>query len=199
MARAGLDRDAVVAAAAAIADKKGLAALSLKELAKKLKVQPPSLYNHVDNLAALHRELGINGLNLLADRFQSAAVGRSLDEAVIAISHAYRAFVREHPGLYEASMVAAPSPRDSEVWAASEKVLRVVVAVVGGYGLSEEQTIHAVRAIRAALHGFVSLESAGGFGLPHDIDVSFSSLLTILVDGLQALRADPKKRALGSR
>lgn len=95
-------------------------------------------------------------------------------------------------------MVTAPSPRDAEVWAASEKVLSGVVAVVAGDGLSEDQTIHAVRAIRAALHGFVSLESAGGFGLPQEIDASFDSLLTILVDGLQAVRASPKKRALGS-
>ena len=36
------------------------------------------------------------------------------------------------------------------------------------------------RAVRSALHGFVSLEHAGGFGLPVDIDRSFDRLVTAM-------------------
>jgi hypothetical protein len=45
--------------------------------------------------------------------------------------------------------------------------------------------VHRVRVIRAALHGFVSIEAEGGFGLPLDLDRSFELLLATLVAGLE--------------
>jgi len=45
-----------------------------------------------------------------------------------------------------------------------------------------------VRAIRSALHGFVSLEREGGFGLPLNIDDSYDNLVTMLDAGLAAAR-----------
>jgi Tetracyclin repressor-like, C-terminal domain len=37
--------------------------------------------------------------------------------------------------------------------------------------------VDATRALRSALHGFVMLENAGGFGLPRDVDRSFGQLV----------------------
>ena len=53
MPRVGLDREAVVEAAIALADRAGIEGLTIKSLAQKLGVQPPSLYNHVESLEAL--------------------------------------------------------------------------------------------------------------------------------------------------
>lgn len=53
-----------------------------------------------------------------------------------------------------------------------------------GCGREGEEAIHAVRAIRAALHGFVPLETGGGFGLPADVDESFARPLELLDRGL---------------
>jgi Tetracyclin repressor-like, C-terminal domain len=61
-----------------------------------------------------------------------------------------------------------------------------ILAVLRGYTLEGEPAIHAVRAIRSALHGFVSLEREGGFGLPIDIDDSYNNLVTMLAAGLAA-------------
>jgi hypothetical protein len=38
-------------------------------------------------------------------------------------------------------------------------------------------------------HGFVSLELAGGFGLPIDLDESYRTLMDLLVRGLERLSA----------
>ena len=54
--RTGLDTPTVVAAAALV-NREGVAALSLKRLADELGVQTPSLYNHGDGLPGLEREL----------------------------------------------------------------------------------------------------------------------------------------------
>jgi hypothetical protein len=67
---------------------------------------------------------------------------------------------------------------------AAARAVRVVGAVLAGYGLSGEEAIHATRAVRAALHGFASLETGGGFGMPLAVDVSFERLVDLLDRGL---------------
>ncbi|MGB8644293.1 MAG: TetR-like C-terminal domain-containing protein [Anaerolineae bacterium] len=48
--------------------------------------------------------------------------------------------------------------------------------------------MHAVRALRSVVHGFATLEVAGGFGLPLDCDESFRRLVQMLIKGLQVSR-----------
>ena len=52
-------------------------------------------------------------------------------------------------------------------------------------GLQGEDAVHALRAFRSMVHGFATLEVAGGFGLPEDCDQSFRRLVNALVAGLQ--------------
>ena len=52
--RRGLDRKAVVDAAVELLNAGGTKSLTLNRLAKKLGVQPPSLYNHIDGLPGLY-------------------------------------------------------------------------------------------------------------------------------------------------
>src|SRR5579871_2782002 len=99
MPRAGLDADAVVAAAAALADADGLEALTLAALAQRLGVRPPSLYAHVASLADLRARVATRGARELAARLQEAVAGRAGSDALAAAASAYRAFAREHPGL----------------------------------------------------------------------------------------------------
>jgi len=60
----------------------------------------------------------------------------------------------------------------------------VVSDVMAGFELDEDDVIDAIRAVRAALHGFVTLETGGGFGLPADVDRSFDRLVGGLVTAL---------------
>src|SRR5215470_17224122 len=109
MARSvGIDRAQVVAVAAELADAGGLDQLTLAQVAEQLGVRLPSLYNHVDGLPGLRRELALLGLRELGERISQAAVGKSGDAAMMAIAQAYRAFVLEHPGRYAAG-VRAPA------------------------------------------------------------------------------------------
>lgn len=54
----------------------------------------------------------------------------------------------------------------------------------------EAAAIQAARSLRSAVHGFVSLELAGGFGMPVDADASFAWLAELLADGIRAHAAD---------
>ena len=187
MPRAGLDTAAIVAAAAAILNTEGAEALTLNRLAQELGVKTPSLYNHIDGLGGLYRELALLNARSLGDCFTQAAIGKSGPAALVAIAQAYRAYIKESPGVYLASLRSSGSqqPVDAELSAAEEQSLRVAVAVVASFGLAGEEALHAVRGLRSLVHGFATLEIAGGFGLPLSLDESFDRLLQMFVRALQ--------------
>src|ERR1700685_291280 len=183
--RAGINRDAVIRAAAKIADADGWDALTLARVAKKLRVRPPSLYNHVGGLEALRRELKLLALRDLNTALSRATIGKSRDDAVRGLAAAYRAFVKRHPGTYAATMVAAPK-NDHAVEAAAGHLVETCLSVLTRYGLDRREGIHAIRAMRSAVHGFAALEIAGGFGIPLDVDKSFDWLVSSLLKGLSS-------------
>jgi AcrR family transcriptional regulator len=186
MVRAGASAAAVVAAAAAIADSEGLETVTLTRVAAAVGVRPPSLYAHVNGLDDLLRRLGARGAVELASALSRAVEGRSGFDALQALAVAYCAFAREHPGTYAAAQRARELAHDAEAEAAAEAVVRVVLAVLRGYDLAGDEAVHAVRLIRVALHGLVSLEAAGGFALALSLDDTFERLLAMLDLGLRS-------------
>ncbi|HHY54177.1 MAG TPA: TetR/AcrR family transcriptional regulator [Chloroflexi bacterium] len=185
--RAGLDKPTVVAAAAALVNREGVAALSLKRLAGELGVQTPSLYNHVAGLPGLERELALLGVQRLGDALTAAVIGKSGAAAVAALLDAYRSFVTANPGLaaYTVRPAALDAPNDVERIQAETRIMHVAVAVVASFGLMGDDAIHAVRMLRSVVHGFATLEAAGGFGIPLDLDESFRRLVEMVVAGLE--------------
>jgi AcrR family transcriptional regulator len=182
-----LDTAAVVGAAADLVNAVGLEALSLGRLAQQLGVQTPSLYNHVDGLPGLYRELALMSVRDLGDRLGNAAIGQSGSGAVLAVAEAYRAYVKASPGLYMAGLRSSgqQEPIDAELQSAQERVVQIGLAVVASFGLTGKDALHAVRGLRSVVHGFATLEVAGGFGLPLDCDESFRRLVMMFIYGLQ--------------
>ena len=79
---------------------------------------------------------------------------------------------------------------DPDAHAVREASIRVVEGIadaVAALGVPDDRRIDAVRAVRAAVHGFVVLELDGGFGMPDDVDASFDFLVAGLVGGLERL------------
>jgi AcrR family transcriptional regulator len=189
--RIGLDLPAILQAAAEIADTDGIEAVTLASLAKKLKIRPPSLYNHVDGLQGLRKKLAIYGLEQLNSILARAVIGRSGDDAVRALGEAYMEFARTHPGLYEATLLA-PDPEDTDIQRAGSETVDLVVRVLNAYGLEDEAALHAVRGLRSILHGFASLEQKGGFGLPLDTNVSLRLLIDSFLAGIHTIRQNVK-------
>lgn len=175
MARVGLSAERVVVEAEALADEVGLASLSLSALAARLGVQPPSLYKHIAGQDALLSMIAARATSELSDVMRDAAVGQSGPDAVRD---------RAHPGRYSATL-AAPDAADADAYAASTRAVAVLSDALAGYGLTGDDEIDAIRTLRSGLHGFVSLEAAGGFGLPVDVDRSFARLVDSLLSALE--------------
>ena len=186
MPRAGLDRSRVLMAAAVIADGEGLAAVSFARLAAVLGVRAPSLYNHVESLGALLDGLAVMAAEELFDRARAAIMARSGREALLALAHSHRDYAREHPGLYEA-ILRSLHRGDAAAAALGDRHMAVYLLVLDSMGHGGEAALHLLRALRAAIGGFVEIERRGGFGLALDIDESFVRMLALLLAGIQAI------------
>jgi AcrR family transcriptional regulator len=179
MPRIGLTRDRVVAEAAVVADEVGFERLTLASVAKRLGVSLPGLYKHIESLDGLKRDLAVLGVRELTASMASAAAGRSGREALHAIANAYRTYGTEHPGRCAAS-IRAPAPGDAAHAAAGQAAIAILNGVLSGYRMAGDDAIDAIRCIRVTLHGFVTLEAAGGFGLPQSVDATFERLVDAL-------------------
>jgi AcrR family transcriptional regulator len=182
MPRAGLSPVAVTDVALAIVDEQGIDALTLAAVADRAGVAAPSLYKHVGSLAHLRSLVGVRVLEELTGLLVTAAVGRSGDEAVAAVMRACRDYAVAHPARY-AAMKADPLS-DPAMRAAGQRLLDVFAAMLRGYGLAASDAIHAIRRARVIIHGFATIEAAGGFGLAEDADETYEQLIAMYLSSL---------------
>ena len=186
MPRAGLDTDQVVTEAAELADEVGLDQLTQAALAARLGVRQPSLYNHVGGsgtfapAAHLHagegraRRRAGPGRHRPGSRRRPGRDGSRLARLGTGPSRPLQAAER------------GATPGDAEHEAVARRAVEVMAAVMDGYGIHGEDAIDAIRAFRAALHRFVSLEANHGFAFPASVDRSFDRLVHALARALSS-------------
>lgn len=191
MPRAGLAPASVTEAGAMLVDEIGFAQLSMGLVAERLGVKTPSLYKHVTSQADLAHRIAILAATELGDAIRDATQGRAGGDALAAAAQAMRTYVREHPGRYAAVNSARPDGPDDPFIPASNRALSSLSAVLRGYHLDPAQEVHALRMVRSMLHGFSTLEVAGGFQRDTDVDDSFTWLITFIDQGLQATTTTP--------
>jgi AcrR family transcriptional regulator len=181
--RAGLSEPILIAEAQRLADECGFEQLTLAALAARFGVAVPSLYKHLDGLAAVRRGVAFASL---------AVLGEALDGApdLRGIGHAYRRWALDHPGRYAATVQAATTD-DMEHQAVSARVMARVTGVLEAHGLRDEAVIDGARLLRSTLHGFVTLEAGGGFAMARDVARSFERALDALEVGLGVLADGP--------
>lgn len=185
--RSNLTKQTVIQTAATLINTEGQDFLSLGRLAKELGIRTPSLYNHVDGLPGLMRELSILNARNLADRLSEVAIGQSGPDLVRTVMQAMRAYIKESSGLYLSTVRASGTQDEAnpELEHEEARSVKVGLAVMASFGLEGEEAIHAVRGLRSVVHGFATLEISGGFGLPLELDESFERLVDLFIAGLK--------------
>ncbi|MEU7928364.1 TetR/AcrR family transcriptional regulator [Micromonospora sp. NPDC049107] len=189
MPRAGLTALSVTEAAAALVDEVGFENFSMGLVAERLGVKTPALYKHVASQADLVHRVAVQAMAEFADAIRDAIQGRAGSEALAAGAQAMRTYVLEHPGRYAAGDAAssrATGP-DDPIIPAVQRVVASWAAMLRGYHLDSSQEIHALRMLRSVLHGFSTLEAAGGFRFDASVDDSFTWMVDFLDRGLHAI------------
>ena len=156
------NRDDIVREALELLETKGPAALSMRTLASKLGVNASSLYHHFSNKEVLEKALADEGARVLLERLETATRRQAAEEAFQTTARAYLDFCHGHPALYD--LFTAPRPPTQAEAGAGKDLWNFVLARVAEVTGRPDDTAAAV-AFWSFLHGFVSLERAGLFGL----------------------------------
>ncbi|MCL2468550.1 MAG: WHG domain-containing protein [Micrococcales bacterium] len=190
MPRAGLSTARVVELALEELDDGDICAwdtLTLAAVAARAGVAVPSLYKHVRGLDALRVSVAVVCIDQLTAALAQVPPG---PQVVRDLAVTTRAFAHAHPGRYGATQAAwATDPAATEAHQAAARTVETLVAALTAANVPQDHRIDAVRALRAAVHGFVLLELSGGFGLAEPVDTSFDYLVKHLLQGL-VQRAD---------
>nr|WP_210767791.1 TetR-like C-terminal domain-containing protein [Cellulomonas humilata] len=167
----------------------GFADLTLAAVAARAGVAVPSLYKHVAGLPALRREVALVCVEDFVATLGAVRAQHTGADLLPAMAHATRDLARRSPGRYQA-VQGTSWVRDPDavlVQQAGARAVTELSTAVAALGVPDDRRIDAVRAFRAAVHGFVVLELEGGFGMPDDVDQSFDFLVAGLVGGLERL------------
>jgi AcrR family transcriptional regulator len=195
MPRAGLTTDLVIERGAQLLEQHRGGDLTLAMLASNLDVRTPSLYKHVDGLAGLRRGIMLRAKRMLAAELAQATIGQARGDAVRSLATAYRRWAQAHPMQYPMTTLA-PDPDDEGDQAASATALTVIYIVLAGFDLVGQDAIDATRFVRAAIHGFVSLETGGAFKLPFDLERSYDKVIDAVVTALETWKHSPGDQPL---
>ncbi|MEV8636644.1 WHG domain-containing protein [Streptosporangium sp. NPDC051023] len=181
MARAGLTEDRVTLAGAELADEVGLDHVTMSAVARRLGVKDASLYAHVRGLEDLRGRIALLAADEKTIRIAEATAGRAGKDALVAFANAWRAYAHTHPGRYTATQI--PTQVDPELAARApgpRRAVELTYSMLRAYALAEPDLTDAVRLVRSTLHGFVSLEAAGGFAHTRPAEDSWARCLDAL-------------------
>jgi AcrR family transcriptional regulator len=156
-ARQAATRERIVEAAWAVADELGLEALSLREIATRVDMRPPSLYSYYPSKAAILDALFAEGYRDLDARFAAALDGTPADataqQRMSAPLRAWIAFCQESPARYRlmfTSAVPGWSPSE-DAYAASRASFARMTASLADLGITDPDAVDLVTAVGAGL------------------------------------------------
>jgi AcrR family transcriptional regulator len=184
-----LNRATVLDMAAVIADAEGIDAVTLSRIAVDAGVKQPALYRHVSGIEELWMLLSLRARDLLVESLSAAVAGKNRESAVLAVAHAWRMFVQQHPGLYSATD-RVPSVGDPDIELSLARVVAVLTSSLDDYSLTESQRAHCARSLRSALHGFCVLEKDQGHPEPYALDSSLTQLVELFCRGMETLESN---------
>ena len=179
-----LNSEAVVAAAIEIADREGIAAVTLASVARQLGCHVTSLYTHVSSIDDLHRRVALVTQLSLAQQLWEAALGRSGVDGLHGLAHVYRSFTKAHP-LRTRLLFFSPSGEDVEFEEAGQRLAEPIRATLRGFGLDDDRVRHSHRVFSAAMRGFMLAEAQGAYA-GGEADETFERLVDLFVVALDA-------------
>ncbi|MEU4248011.1 TetR/AcrR family transcriptional regulator C-terminal domain-containing protein [Amycolatopsis sp. NPDC026612] len=143
-----LSRERILREALALVDEEGLAAVSMRKLARRLGVDPMSLYNHVDGKDAL-----LDGIaEVLLAAIPAPPRDVDLRETMSALAYGFRAAMLGHPRA--APLVLTRRLASMTALTPVETVLAPLLAA----GFPPDRAVHGLRAVLAFLIGTLMRE-----------------------------------------
>lgn len=182
-----LNRTVILETSFYLANEFGFENLTMKLIASRLEIRPPSIYNHISDIDEVKIGVATLTLSKLAEFLKGSVEKKILEtsdqaEILKSLCFSYREFAKGYSGVYSAILPSAEKYPD--MLASSREIIEICMKSLGLTGQVDSSSIHKIRIMRSTLHGFVSLEAAGGFGLSESVDDTFVLLTENLVSSL---------------
>ena len=173
----------VIQTTADIADKNGLSNVSLKVVAESLNIRTPSLYNHIDSLESLLREIAHNGMKTMNERMMQAAIGKIGDDAVKSVGITYLDYMIEHPGIYETIQWATWHGTE-ETGKIFDNYLSLLKTLALSCNFNPVNLDEILNLLTGVLHGYTTLRLRYAFTKPDEVRADLSAALDTVLAGL---------------
>lgn len=147
----------VIQTASDLADEQGMSAVSLKAVAEKLEIRTPSLYNHINSLEDLYQEIAYIGMEQINEQLTRAAIGKTKEDALRAISVTYFQAVIDHPGVYEIIQWATWHAND-EIRKIFEQYQEILLIILRTFEFNEKDFTDILNLITGLLHGYTTMQ-----------------------------------------
>jgi AcrR family transcriptional regulator len=146
-------RGQILDQAIALADERGLAAVSMRSVAERLGLSSMAIYPYVGNKEAL-----LDGMvdRLLGELSPAAAVGAWPDR-LRAVAHAVRGLARRHPGAYQLIMARPSATPDAR------RLDELLYGILRDAGVPEADVPRLERLLSTLVLGFAASEVNGRF------------------------------------
>ena len=169
--------------AAILLDEKGLHGISHKDIAEKLEIRTPSLYNHIDSLDSLLREVAHTGMRQMNAGMEKAAIGKSGSKALQAVSIAYLDFIVEHPGIYETIQWATWNGT-AETAAIFSQYMSLLRILLSSCGVKEMYMDEVLAIVTGEIHGYTTLQLRVAFAHPEEAREKLAAAVDTLLTGV---------------
>lgn len=173
----------IVDVALDIAKESGIDMVTMANIARKLQIKPPSLYNHFSSLHEIKQDMAYKAQSLLVNYLNEQLQHIETDKMLNAFVLTYYRFACENPGFYEASIIALDSSIGQKVLPSSE-LIAIITKVLHNYQLDDNALIHTIRALRSVLHGLIDLSNRGGFKLEVKVEDTLHYTVEMFKKGL---------------
>ena len=185
MPRANLDKRKILEAAGALANEISIRKLNLKQLAQKLDIQPPSLYNHVQSLDHLRLDLMAYGWEQVGERIAEALIGISGDEAIRRACEVFYEYAEENPGIFEAMAYYNRDGKKPD--GTPDRLTDILYRLCRARNISEKDAVHVLRLFRSYIEGFALLAHHGAFPRDDSARESFNYGVDFLIAGIHQM------------
>ncbi|HFD6749710.1 TPA: TetR/AcrR family transcriptional regulator [Enterococcus faecium] len=176
-------KSAAIEVTSNLADEIGLNNVSLKKIAEKLNIQTPSLYNHIDSLDDLLREVGHKGMLDMNDRMMKVAVGTYGDSAIKTVAIEYLNFMIEHPGVYEIIQWTSWNGNDktAEIFSNYTSLLTTLIL---SCNFNKKDTENILNLLTGTIHGYTTLQLRNAFTQPNKVRNELSNAIDTVLIGV---------------
>lgn len=175
---AKISREKILKHGLRIVEKAGIEALSLRTIARRLKVAVNALYNYFPNRRALESAIAAEGYRIMRSNLAKASSDAPAAATLKALCKTYLRFARDHRRLFE--LMSRKRPPKLELEAINGEFASLITKMRGGRS-SKDHSAKEAFALIAMLRGIIAVEQQMHLGIPAThVDFAVSEVISAI-------------------